>query len=167
VSRQDPGHEWAAAGPDEVTGNPEKYVFNNIFYLLDDRVIFRDDLAAFGSHYDGNVFYRHTVADLPLFSDFGDGGRYDSLLDFQANSGIDWEIHGLEIDPGFDLSAINDPTFDPAVIWQRYRPGNEQIFTSGASYAGLDWPETQDVNYRGAIPPFIDFTMFLPFVKDR
>ena len=166
ISRQDPGHPWAPAGPDEVTGNPEKYVFNNIFYVFDERVIFRNDLVAFGSHYDGNVIYRNTAGSLPLFLDFGDGDRYHSLLDFQASSGTDWEIHGLEIDPGFDLSAINDPTFDPAAIWERYRPANHQVFTSGASYDGLDWPETQHVNYRGAIPPSMESTIYLPLIKD-
>ena len=165
VSRQDTGHHWAAVGPDAVMGNPEKYVLNNIFYTFGERVIFRNDRTSFGSHYDGNVFYRNTVDSLPLFSDFGDGGRYYSLLDFQADSGTNWETHGLEIDPGFDLSAINDPTFDPAVIWERYRPTNNPIFTSGASYDGLEWPETQEVNYRGAIP-LLGFRFFMPLVSD-
>jgi hypothetical protein len=75
-------------------------------------------------------------------------------------------MHGLEIDPSFDLAAINNPTFDPALIWERYRPTNNLIFTSGASYDGLEWPESQDVNYRGAIPPPIGFTLFLPLVRD-
>ena len=152
VSRQNVGHQWAAAGPDAVTGNPEKYVFNNVFYLLDERVIFRDDLVSLGSHYDGNVLYRNTIEELPLFTNFGDGGRYYSLLEFQTNSGTAWEARGLEIDPGFDPSAINDDTFDPATIWERYRPSDIQIFTPGAFYDGLDWPETQGVNYRGAVP---------------
>jgi hypothetical protein len=164
VSRQDAGHEWAAAGPDEVTGNPEKYVFNNIFYIVDERVIFRDDLASLGSHYDGNVFYRNTIDSLPLFTHFGDGGRYYSLLDFRANSGTDWETHGLEIDSGFDPDALNDPTFDPAGIWERYRPTQHQIFTPGASYDGLDWPETQDVFYRGALPFPVSSRSFLPLL---
>jgi hypothetical protein len=165
ISRQDPGHQWAPTGPDEVTGNPEKYVFNNIFYTLDGRIIFSNDLASLGSHYDGNAIYRNSVGSLPLFFDFGDGGRYDSLFDFQTNSKTNWEIHGLEIDPGFDLTAISDPTFDPATIWARYRPTNQQIFTPGASYRGLGWPETQDANYRGAIAPPREFPVFLPLVK--
>jgi hypothetical protein len=153
ISRQDPGHQWAPAGPDEVTGNPEKYVFNNIFYILDERVIFRDDLASSGSHYDGNVVYQRTDGELPLFTNFGDGERYDSLSEFRANSGTDWERSGLEVDPGFDLAAINDPSFNPALTWERYRPANALMFTPGAAYAGFDWPETGGVNYRGAIPP--------------
>jgi hypothetical protein len=175
ISRQDPGHHWSAAGPDEVTGNPQKYVFNNIFYIFGERVLFRDDLASFGSHYDGNVVYRTAGTSLPLFTNFGDGERYYSLLDFQANSGTDWERHGLELDPGFDQAAINDPTFDPAVIWERYRPTNHQVFTLGASYCGLDWPESQDVNYRGAIPPPTSaseevsegITIFLPLIYSQ
>ena len=153
VSRQNVGHRWAAAGPESVTGNHEKYVFNNIFYVLDERLIFRDDLVSLGSHYDGNVVYRENAEALPLFSSFGDGGRYYSLVDFQVNSGTDWEARGLEIDPGYDLSAASDLTFDPVTIWERYRPSNSQIFTPGASYDGLDWPGIQGVNYRGAIPP--------------
>jgi hypothetical protein len=153
VSRQDDGHEWAAAGPDSVEGNREKYVFNNIFYVFGERVIFRNDLVSMGSHYDGNVVHRDAGQDLPLFSDFGDGGRYYSLRDFQVNSGTGWEIHGLEMEPGFDVNAILDPTFDLEVVWERYRPTRLEIFSSGASYAGLDWPETHNLNYRGAIPP--------------
>ncbi|HET9590037.1 MAG TPA: right-handed parallel beta-helix repeat-containing protein [Anaerolineales bacterium] len=153
VSRQDAGHKWAAAGPDSVEGNPEKYVFNNIFYIFGERVIFRNDLASFGSHYDGNVVYRDAGKDLPLFSDFGDGGRYYSLLDFQTNSGTGWEVHGLEMDPGFDVTSIVDPTFDLEIVWERYRPTSMRMFTLGASYDGLDWPETLDLNYRGAVPP--------------
>jgi hypothetical protein len=161
VSRQDPGHQWTPAGPDEVTGNSEKYVLNNIFYIFDERVIFRDDLASLGSHYDGNVFHRNIVKDLPLFTNFGDGGRYYSLLDFRTNSGTDWERRGLEIEPGFDPEAVSDPTFDPAGIWERYRPTDYRISTVGASYEGLGWPETQDVNYRGAVP-FTKDIIFLP-----
>jgi hypothetical protein len=136
-----------------VEGNREKYVFNNIFYVFGERVIFRNDLVSMGSHYDGNVVHRDAGQDLPLFSDFGDGGRYYSLRDFQVNSGTGWEIHGLEMEPGFDVNAILDPTFDLEVVWERYRPTRLEIFSSGASYAGLDWPETHNLNYRGAIPP--------------
>lgn len=158
VSRQDTGHVWSSAGPDDVTGNQEKYVFNNIFYIYGERIIFRDDLASLGSHYDGNVFYRSTASKLPLFSNFGDGGRYASLLDFQTQSGTDWEIHGLEIDPGLDMDAINDPNFDPATIRERYRPSQREILTLGASYEGLDWPGTRRVNYRGAMLPSVQFS---------
>jgi hypothetical protein len=126
VSRRSDGHSWGAAGPDAVTGNGEKYVYNNIFYMIDERIIFRDDLVSFGSHYDGNVIYRYAVESLPLFFNFGDGGRYDSLAEFRQTAGTDWELHGLEIDPGFDMAAIADPSFDPVVIWERYRPTNDQ-----------------------------------------
>ncbi len=155
VSRQDDGHLWSPVGPGEVTGNEEKYVLNNIFYIFGERVIFRNDLVSLGSQYEGNVIYRDTVESLPLFSDFGDGGRYYSLLDFQANSGTEWERQGLEVDPGFDLAAITEPRFDAAVMWERYRPTNPQVFTLGASYEGLNWPGTQGVTYRGAVPPAI------------
>ncbi len=153
VTRQNVGHPWAPAGPDSVTGNPEKYVFNNIFYMLDEGVIYRDDLISSGSHYDGNVVFRNFGESLPLFANFGDGGGYDSLSDFQANSGTGWEAQGLEIDPGYDLSALAETNLDPFMVWEHYRPVNSLIFTAGASYEGLDWPEIQGVTYRGAIPP--------------
>lgn len=167
VTSNDPGHQWSAAGPDSVTGNPEKYVLNNIFYVLDERVIFRDDLASFGSHYDGNVVYRSAVEGLPLFSDFGDGGRYDTLQEFRANSGTDWEQQGLEIDPGFTHSLISDPTFAPLEIWERYRPKNARVFTSGASYDGLGWPDTENVDYRGALSASPDLSMLRPMTEDN
>jgi hypothetical protein len=153
VTRQDNGHRWAAAGPDNVTGNPEKYVLNNIFFVLGERVIFRNDLVSAGSHYNGNVFYRDRTDGLPLFSDFGDGGRYDSLIDFQAGSGTEWEAQGLEADPGFDFSAALDPLVSPAEVWAQYQPAALPAFSPGVSYEGLSWPGVEDVDYRGALPP--------------
>lgn len=152
ITRGDPGHRWSPAGPDEVTGNPEKRVLNNVFYVLDERVILREDDASLGSHYDGNVFYRRHGEDLPLFTSFGDDGRYASLAEFRDTSGTDWEVHGLEIDPRFP-DALEDPTYDPAGIWERYRPGELQVLTPGAPYDGVGWPGTAGVDYRGAVPP--------------
>jgi len=147
------GYEWDAAGPTTVTGNSEKYVYNNIFYVIDDRVVYRADLASSGSHYDGNVIYRNAPGRFPLLLHFGDGSDYNSLADFRERSGTDWEVNGLEIDPGFSISVIEDPKFDPATIWERYRPTNSQVFAAGASYSGLNWPGTEGVNYRGAVSP--------------
>lgn len=159
------GYNWHAAGPTAVTGNPELYVYNNIFYVIDDRIVYRDDLAALGSHYDGNVIYRRAPGKLPLFLQFGDGGDYGSLADFRSHSGTDWEVNGLEIDPGIDLARISDPDFDPATIWQRYRPMDSRVFTPGASYSGLNWPGTAGVTYRGALPPAsMHPPVFLPLV---
>ena len=154
-------NEWAAAGPTDVTGNSEKYVYNNIFYMIDDRAVYRDDWASSGSHYDGTVMYKNAPEGLYTFIHFGDGNNYHSLADFRANSGTDWEINGLEIDPGFSVSVIEDPTFDPTTIWERYRPINSQVFTPGASYSELNWPGTEGVNYRGAIT-FGPWQTFLP-----
>ncbi len=153
VTRQDNGHRWAAAGPDNVTGNPEKVVLNNIFYTLGERVIFRNEHATAGSHYDGNVFYRGGAAGLPLFTDFGDGGRYDSLADFVASSGTAWESRGLESDPGFVLSARLSPLDDPAAFRAQFRPATQPASSPGVAYDGLDWPGVENVTYRGAVPP--------------
>jgi hypothetical protein len=72
----------------------------------------------------------------------------------------------LEVDPGFDLSAWDSATRDPAVIWERYRPTAPQVLALGAPYDGLDWPGTQGVNYRGALPGSQDPQTFLPFLGD-
>ena len=165
VTRQDTGHRFSAVGPDEVVGNPNKYVLNNIFYVVDERVIFRNELMTDGSHFDGNVFYRGKPATLPLFLDFGDGSRYYSLQEFWVRSGTDWESHGLEVDPGFDPSGLDETSFDPEMIWERYRPTNPAIFTMGVAYDGLDWPMTQGVNYRGAIPDSEGVPTFLPLIR--
>jgi hypothetical protein len=162
VTRQDNGHRWAAAGPDNVTGNPEKYVLNNIFYVLGERVVFRNEHAATGSHYDGNVFYRDGAADLPLFTDFGDGGRYNTLADFRAGSGTPWERQGLETDPGFVFSAGLNPLDDPAAFLAQYRPATQPATSPGVGYEGLAWPGVENVNYRGAVPPVPAPTTLLP-----
>lgn len=164
VTRQDTGHRWSSAGPEEVTGNPEKYVLNNIFYVIDERVIFRNDQASEGSHYDGNVFFRGRAESLPLFYNFGNGKRYESLQEFQATSGTDWEVHGMEVDPGFDLAALNDPTFDPATIWEHYRPTNSALARLSSPYTGKEWPETQGITYPGALPGSTSRTTFLPYI---
>ena len=153
VARQNPGDPGQAAGPDGITGNPRKYVYNNIFFAIDDRIIFADDRVALGSHYDGNVVWQRGSDGNPLFENFGDGGTYASLAEFTAKSSTDWESHGLEVDPGFSVAAIDSLSYDPAYMWGIYRPTNSQMFTVGVPYCGLDWPGIEDVNYRGAIPP--------------
>jgi len=150
------GYEWNPEGlPEDLTGNDELYVYNNIFFVKDDRIVFRYHQASSGSHYDGDIVFRLNPAEpnrFTLFYDFGNGNNYETLAEFQANSGTNWEQSGLEIDPGFDLSAIENPAYEPGMMWNRYVPANPQVFTPGASYAGLNWPGTQNINYRGAIP---------------
>jgi hypothetical protein len=141
-----------------IHGNPQKYVYNNIFFVLDDRTILRGDPYEFGSKYDGNVYYRQVGGNRPLFREFGNNRDYASLAQFRSESGTDWEIHGLESDPGFDLAALAGLTFDPATvdlatIRELYRPSSCLMYTPGAAYEGLDWPGTTGVTYRGALPP--------------
>jgi hypothetical protein len=163
VTRND-GYIRHSAGPETCVGNSNKYVYNNIFVVLhdnlddgphpfDDRIMFSNDVVSNGSHYDGNVMWRENPGRLPFFTNFGDGGTYNSLAEFRANSGTDWEVNGLEINPGFDIRLIDNPTFDEATIRERYRPTNSQVYTEGASYSGLSWPGIEGVNYRGAVPP--------------
>ena len=164
-----------AAGPSTVWGNSQKYVYNNIFFVRDKRRIFTNDLFSDGSHYDGNVFYQDDMdTDYPAFYNFGDGGSYRYLADFRAaNPDSDWEVHGLQTDPCFDFAQIDNPVYD-ANIWERYRPDDSQVFTPGASYTGLNWPDIQNVWYRGAIPPeganlngtgLVDFADFAIFAR--
>jgi hypothetical protein len=145
------GYDWLSSGPYAVIGNPEKYVLNNIFLILDDRIVFRGDNASAGSHYDGNVFYRNSPGKYPMFYDFGNGHNYNSLSEFRLNSGTEWEVNGLETDPGLDPPEYDAEPPDSSEIRMRYSPRNPQVLTPGASYSGLDWPGTEDIDYRGAI----------------
>jgi len=162
VTRND-GYINHSAGPQTCIGNSNKYVYNNIFVVLHDdlnesphpfpdRTVFSDDQVSYGSNYDGNVVWRESSIGLPLFSNFGDGGSYNSLEEFRNNSGTNWEIHGIEINPGFNISLIDSTAFDPETIRNRYIPTNNQVFTDGVSYSGFNWPGTDGVDYRGAIP---------------
>ncbi len=163
----------ASAGPYCVWGNSEKYVYNNIFFSRDSRKILSNDQISSGSHYDGDILYQ-TGTDQFLLDNFGNGGYYLHLANFRAaNPTSDWEVNGLEINPQFDFTKIDNPVYD-ANIWERYRPANSQVFTQGHSYASLNWPATEYVKYRGAIPleganlnetGLVDFADFAIFAK--
>ena len=84
-----------------------------------------------------------------------------------------WHVMGgianlaSDADPGLHAAVLGDPTFDPATIWERYRPSNRRVAALGAPYAGLDWPGTRGVYYRGAIPPATPaarVTIFMPLL---
>lgn len=163
------GYEWNPEGlPEELTGNDNLYVYNNIFFVKDDRIIFRYHQASSGAHYDGDIVYRLNPAEpnrFTLFYDFGNGNNYETLAEFRTNSGTNWEQSGLEMDPGFNLSAIDNPNYEPGTMRSRYVPADSQVFTPGASYVGLNWPETQSITYRGAIPP--EFPPYQPTPPDK
>lgn len=154
IARQS-GYRWnSLANNSNVPGNDELYKMNNIFYSYDHRIIYRDDEESSGSTYDGNVLYRVTAEEpdrFYMFYDFGDGGRYETLEEFRAESGTEWEKNGLEVDPGFDISAMQSREYDPDNMWERYIPSNPDVLTAGASYEGYNWPGTDGVDYRGAI----------------
>lgn len=147
------GYDWNPSGPSAVGGNSEKYVYNNIFYVLDDRVVFRDELVSKGTHYDGNMYYRLKPGKYPLFVNFADGKDYQSLADFLSKSKTNWERTSLEADPGLSASALAAGFTGVTSMWERYRPANRLAYTPGASYDGLNWPGTAGVTYRGAVPP--------------
>lgn len=145
--------------PKKVQGNSELYVYNNIFLILDDRIAFRNHQASEGAHYDGNVMYRMLDSTYhepntnryPLYYEFGNGSNYSTLEDFRANSGTNWEISGMEVDPLLDVVSIVNDGFEGDKTWKRYFPMADTVFTEGASYADLNWPGVEGINYRGAM----------------
>ncbi len=147
------GYKWADVGPGTVSGNPEKCVYNNIFYVRGDRLMHRDESVDTGSHYDGNVYWRSGNGKMVLFYNFGNGGRFASLAKFREKSGTDWETLGLQVDPGFDLKQIDNPRFDPVEVWNRYRPTNQAVMAEGVDYPDDKWPGSGGTKYRGAIGP--------------
>ncbi|MFL5800062.1 MAG: fibronectin type III domain-containing protein [Actinomycetota bacterium] len=154
VTRRSVTYNWDPSGP-AIWASANKSVYNNIFYSLDDRIIFRDDSLSSGANYDGDVVWRVAApqsTQYTLLYNFGNGRSYSTLGAFQA-AGLGWEQHGLQVDPGFDVRRLADPTFDPATIWSRYAPTNPQVLTGAVSSAVLGWPGTSGVTYRGAVGP--------------
>ncbi len=140
-----------AFGPNVVDGSIQKQVRNNIFFALDDRICCASELASEGTEYNGNVYWRNAPAILPMFVGWGSVGAFHSLAEFRDQSGTSWETAGLEIDPGFDVADIDEGIFEPLEMLGRYRPSENLIYTEGVSYDDVDWPCTDDVNYRGAV----------------
>jgi len=136
--------------PFALDNNSHFYAVNNIFYAVDDRLIYREHRVSDGGVYDGNIVWQ-AKADGTLFAYFGDGGSYDNLSAFQARK-TGWEEHGRQIDPGFNLAEINKPDYSYPAVLQRYHPSNPAVGAVGLSYEGLHWPETAVVNYTGAFP---------------
>jgi hypothetical protein len=98
--------------------------YNNVTFLLSGRTANTSTLEATG----GNIFWRT-------------GGGLSGFT----------EPLGLEIDPGFDLPAITSETsYDPEVLWELYAPQNVLTATPGIALAGLGWPGTGGLLYRGA-----------------
>ena len=147
------GYHWTAAGVNGVASNSEKYVMNNIFLILDDRIVFRGDHQDGGAFYDGDVIYRLKPGSYPLFYDFGDGNNYNTLEEFINNSGTNWEQNGMEINPRLDTAAILYAGYEKSTIRERYRPRNPLCYTTGASYDSYNWPGTSNIWYRGALEP--------------
>lgn len=161
------GYDWNAAGPTPVEDSPELHVVNNIFYALDNRVLFRGARFDGGSRFDGNVVF-HDEGRLPMFLEFGDGGSYSSLDEFRRETGGIWEAAGLQVDPGFascllfhdGFSAGSGNESSPGfrvdestsieAVRHRYQPANPEVLTPGASYDD-GWPGVPDPAYRGAV----------------
>jgi hypothetical protein len=111
---------------------PNHTMYNNVMLRIGDESFDRLSQSA------GNIFWR-TEGGLSGFT----------------------EPKGLEADPGFDMEAIEQETYDLATMRDIYRPTNPQVLTPGMSYAGLDWPSTLMNSYRGAIGPA---QIFLPLL---
>jgi hypothetical protein len=111
---------------------PNHTMYNNVILQIGDKSFERLSQSA------GNIFWRT------------EGGH----------SGFT-EPKGLEIDPGLDMEAIEQETYDLATMRNIYRPTNPQVLTPGMAYAGLGWPGTHVDTYRGAIAPF---GLYLPLI---
>ncbi len=152
VSRKS-GYSSPECGVHSVLGIFFNYFLNNLIYTFDDRIIFRGDTAVNGAVYDGNFVYREDTAGLYMYYRFGDGGNYNSLADFRANSGTSWELLAIQANPRLDTFAILHLPFDSATIRERYRPRNTLAYTAGSSYDSLNWYGTDSIYYRGSLPP--------------
>ncbi len=98
--------------------------YNNITFLLSSRTADTSTLESSG----GNIFWRT-------------GGGLSGFT----------ELLGLEVDPGFDLAAItSEAAYDPDALWPIYSPQNMLAASPGVSLAGLGWPGTDGLVYRGA-----------------
>jgi hypothetical protein len=137
--------------PFSLTANSHYYAVNNIFYAVDDRLIYRGHSIASGATYDGNIIWRG-ASGTPLFMSFGDGGNYATLAAFQARQ-TSWEAHAQQVDPGYDLAEIGNPDYSYPAVLTRYYPRNPAVGTAGFSYRDVNWPETAGANYAGAFPP--------------
>ncbi len=161
--------------PGKIQSNPELYVYNNIFFILDDRICFRGRVASSGAHYDGNVMYRllddtyhqPQVNSFPLFYQFGNGSDFATLATFRLNSGTSWESQGLEVDPEMDIYNIVNGSYEGSEIWKRYFPRNNEVMTQGVSYEGLNWPGTEGVYYRGAMADSMTTGIVGGFLKNK
>jgi hypothetical protein len=134
--------------------NPDTYFYNNLFYNIGRGPILMgpsEYRPSTGIHWDGNIYWR-TDNEALLFHGFG-GGRYLTLEAFVADPRTEpWErTNALQIDPGFNIEAIQDQDYNLRTLLRLYRPGNPHVFTPGISYRGLDWPGTEGVSYRGAV----------------
>jgi len=123
-----------------------------ILNALDKRTVFGREIISNFSHFNGNIFRQADPENEPIFKGFGDNNRYFCLKDLRNNSGTDWEIDGLQIDPGRDVDLIDSEGCDSSAVWEIYRPDNKSVFTSGSDYSGLNWPCVEEINYCGALP---------------
>ena len=114
-----------ARSPSRMLNNyPNHTMYNNLVVQIGDKNFERLSQSA------GNIFWR----------------TEDGLSGFS-------EPEGLEVDPGLDMEAIEQETYDLATMRDRYRPTNPQVFTAGMSYTDLDWPGSHMNTYRGAVGP--------------
>ncbi len=156
VSRHSVPYMWNPVGPTEITPSPNKKVYNNIFYALDDRVLLLGDQVSSGAAYDGDVLWRANASLTTRYSltyDFGDAQNYGTLAAFRT-ARLGWEALGLQVDPGFSAAALEAATFDPsdpAALWSLYTPSNPRVLSPGFNLSRLGWPGASSIDYRGAV----------------
>lgn len=142
----------------------EVYVYNNLFYSIDDRTLLAGVKKTTGAHYDGNAYRRASADRAPLFANFSDGGTYSTLQDFlrkQAKSDQlpRWETNAIEIvedarggtKPMFDETAIRAPSYEAAQLWDLYRPRHHAEMFITSVRPPEEWPAASSAGYRGAV----------------
>lgn len=140
-------------GPRNMTASPDLYVYNNIWYAINNVSALSNHQESSGAHYDGDAFWQANPSGQPLFYNFGTGSNFSSLSVYTGTAGTTWLKAGIQTDPGFSVTAIDSNNHDPATVWNIYKPTNPAIFTTGVDTTGLGWSEGDGITYRGAVGP--------------
>jgi Fibronectin type III domain len=140
-------------GPSNMTASPSLYVYNNLWYAIDNVSALSKHLESSGAHYDGDAFWQPAPNGQHLLYDFGvsSSSSFDSVASYVSTPGTTWLKHSIQTDPGLSLNAIDSDSIDPTTAWAIYQPTADQIFTVGLDTTGLGWPEGDGITYRGAV----------------
>ncbi|KKR80712.1 MAG: hypothetical protein UU26_C0011G0003 [Candidatus Daviesbacteria bacterium GW2011_GWC1_40_9] len=138
-------------GPRNMTASTDLYVYNNLWYAINNVSALSNHQESSGAHYDGEAFWQSNPSGQSLLLNFGNGSSFTSLSSYTSTIGTTWLKSGIQTDPGFSLSAIDSNNYDPATVWSIYQPTNPAFFTTEVDTTGLGWPEADGITYRGAV----------------